>query len=72
MMGGDQAAQLAQKLGVEETRVTEALQTAHDADRVAVMEDGRLSELGTHDDLVAAGGAYAALWHSWNADAPPG
>ncbi|MEU5163750.1 ABC transporter ATP-binding protein [Streptomyces sp. NPDC020875] len=46
--------------------VAHRLQTAHDADRVAVMEDGRLTELGTHDELVAAGGAYAALWHSWH------
>ncbi|MFE9776036.1 ABC transporter ATP-binding protein [Streptomyces sp. NPDC005931] len=48
--------------------VAHRLHTAHDADRVAVMEDGRLTELGTHDDLVAAGGAYAALWHSWHGD----
>jgi ATP-binding cassette subfamily C protein len=48
--------------------VAHRLHTAHDADRVAVMEDGRLTELGTHDELVAAGGAYAALWHSWHGD----
>ncbi|WP_327001118.1 ABC transporter ATP-binding protein/permease [Dactylosporangium sp. NBC_01737] len=46
--------------------IAHRLQTAHDADRVAVMEDGRIIELGTHDDLVAAGGPYAALWHSWH------
>ncbi|GGW67558.1 hypothetical protein GCM10010320_55970 [Streptomyces caelestis] len=50
--------------------VAHRLHTAHDADRVAVMEDGRLTELGTHDELVAAGGAYAALWHSWHGDLP--
>jgi hypothetical protein len=32
---------------------------------VAVVEDGRITELGAHDDLVAAGGSYAALWRSW-------
>lgn len=46
--------------------IAHRLHTAHDADRVAVMEDGRITELGTHDALVAAGGAYAALWHSWH------
>ncbi|MFI1499073.1 ABC transporter ATP-binding protein [Streptomyces platensis] len=46
--------------------IAHRLHTAHDADRVAVMEEGRLTELGTHDDLVAANGAYAALWHSWH------
>ncbi|MZF86496.1 ABC transporter ATP-binding protein [Streptomyces sp. SID5643] len=52
--------------------VAHRLHTAHDADRVAVMEDGLLTELGTHDELVAAGGAYAALWHSWHGDVPDG
>lgn len=46
--------------------IAHRLQTAHDADRVAVMDAGVLTELGTHDDLVAAGGGYAALWHSWH------
>ncbi|MEU6520750.1 ABC transporter ATP-binding protein [Streptomyces sp. NPDC046978] len=51
--------------------VAHRLHTAHDADRVAVMEDGRLAELGSHDDLVAADGAYAALWRSWHGERPP-
>lgn len=50
--------------------IAHRLQTAHDADRVAVMEDGRLTELGTHGELVAAGGAYAALWRSWHGHRP--
>ncbi len=48
--------------------IAHRLQTAHDADRVAVMESGRIVELGTHDELVGAGGAYAALWRSWNGE----
>lgn len=46
--------------------IAHRLQTAHDADRVAVMDGGRLVELGTHDDLVAAGGTYADLWRTWH------
>ncbi|MEU3997286.1 ABC transporter ATP-binding protein [Streptomyces fungicidicus] len=46
--------------------VAHRLHTAHDADRVAVMEDGLLTELGTHETLVAAGGTYASLWTSWH------
>ncbi len=45
--------------------IAHRLHTAHDADRVAVVEDGLLGELGTHDELLADGGAYAALWQSW-------
>ncbi|MGV9556279.1 ABC transporter ATP-binding protein [Streptomyces sp. NPDC003522] len=48
--------------------IAHRLHTAHDADRVAVMEDGRLTELGTHDELVRAGGAYAALWATWHGE----
>ncbi|MEV6559539.1 ABC transporter ATP-binding protein [Nocardia sp. NPDC051756] len=46
--------------------IAHRLQTAHDADRVAVMDAGRIIELGTHDDLVARDGTYAALWRSWH------
>ena len=48
--------------------IAHRLHTAHDADRVAVVEEGLLQELGTHDELVAHGGSYAALWDSWHAD----
>ncbi|MGX1477584.1 UNVERIFIED_CONTAM: ATP-binding cassette subfamily C protein [Streptomyces canus] len=51
--------------------IAHRLHTAHDADRVAVMENGLLTELGGHEELVAADGAYAALWGSWHGDRPP-
>ncbi|WP_165218901.1 ABC transporter ATP-binding protein [Schaalia sp. ZJ1691] len=45
--------------------IAHRLHTAHDADRVAVMVDGRIAELGSHDELVALGGEYARLWEAW-------
>jgi ABC-type multidrug transport system fused ATPase/permease subunit len=46
--------------------IAHRLHTAHDAHRVAVVEDGLIAELGTHHELVEADGAYAALWDSWH------
>ena len=48
--------------------IAHRLFSAHDADRVAVVEDGRIIELGSHDELVATKGSYAALWRSWHGD----
>jgi len=45
--------------------IAHRLSTAARADRVAVLRDGRLVELGTHADLVARDGFYANLWQSW-------
>ncbi|MDO5063887.1 MAG: ABC transporter ATP-binding protein [Actinomyces bowdenii] len=46
--------------------VAHRLYTAQDADRVAVVMDGRIVELGTHEELVALGGEYASLWEAWS------
>src|SRR6185312_13253348 len=49
--------------------IAHRLQTAHDADRIAVMEAGELVELGTHDELVRADRVYGKLWRTWHTDA---
>jgi ABC-type multidrug transport system fused ATPase/permease subunit len=46
--------------------IAHRLNTAHDADRVAVVEHGRITELGSHDELIAKNGSYAALWRRWH------
>ncbi|GGZ87632.1 ABC transporter ATP-binding protein [Streptomyces echinoruber] len=46
--------------------IAHRLHTAHDADVIAVVENGRITELGNHHQLVAVDGAYAALWRSWH------
>ncbi|MGI5505058.1 ABC transporter ATP-binding protein [Lentzea sp. CA-135723] len=46
--------------------IAHRLQTARDADRIAVVDAGRVVELGPHDDLVARDGTYATLWRSWH------
>ncbi len=46
--------------------IAHRLTTAERADLVAVVDDGRLVEVGTHDELVAHEGRYAALYASWS------
>ena len=45
--------------------IAHRLSTAARADRVGVVADGRLLELGPHDELVARGGRYTALYSAW-------
>ena len=49
--------------------VAHRLATAMRADRIAVVDDGRIAEIGSHDELVAEGGRYARMYASWLAHA---
>jgi ATP-binding cassette subfamily B protein len=45
--------------------IAHRLNTAMRADRIAVVENGHLAEVGSHDDLVARGGRYAEMFAAW-------
>jgi ABC-type multidrug transport system fused ATPase/permease subunit len=45
--------------------IAHRLSTIRGADRIAVLEHGRIAESGTHDDLIAAGGRYEELYGTW-------
>jgi ATP-binding cassette subfamily B protein len=51
--------------------IAHRLATAMRADRLAVVHEGHIVELGSHDQLVAAGGRYAAMYTTWQRHAAP-
>lgn len=52
--------------------IAHRLSQAAACDRIVVMEHGRITESGTHSDLIAAGGVYAGLWSAWQDGQKPG
>ncbi|MDF1489033.1 ABC transporter ATP-binding protein [Tessaracoccus sp. HF-7] len=50
--------------GVTVVLITHRLSTVRRADRIALLEDGRIGEIGSHDELMRSGGAYAAMFRA--------
>ncbi|MFJ3145159.1 ABC transporter ATP-binding protein [Streptomyces halstedii] len=50
--------------------VAHRLEQARDADRILILRRGEVAEQGTHDELLASAGEYAALWHAYTGTGP--
>jgi ATP-binding cassette subfamily B protein len=50
--------------------IAHRLRTIAAADQILVLDDGRITERGRHDDLVAAGGPYARMWRAQHGSNP--
>lgn len=50
--------------------IAHRLSTIRGVDQIAVVEDGEINEVGTHDELVALGGTYARMWELQSGDEP--
>lgn len=49
--------------------VAHRLTTASEADRIVVLSDGQIAEIGTHEKLLERGGSYAAMWAAFTGEA---